>query len=493
MLEFFMKSDIIGRESEKERLQAILNSHSPEFLAIYGRRRVGKTFLIRNFFEGEGLFFELTGQKGASLPVQLNNFHMAFMDLFVQKDKTSQPPSSWNAALSLLIKSIKKYSSRKKIIFFFDELPWLAGRKSGFIEALDFFWNTWGNKQPNITLIVCGSAASWMISKIIHQKGGLYNRITARMRLLPFTLPETEKYLKSQKINYSRKQIIEIYMAIGGIPHYLKQLRRGLSPAQNIDYTCFSKDGLLSDEFDIMFASLFDHADIYIAVVRLLARKRAGFTRQEILDNVQMKTGGGMSKVLAGLEESGFISKSTPYKKRRRDAIYRLIDEYSLFYINWVETAPSSIFLSPETLYWQQCHQSHNWNIWTEFSFEGICLKHSYQIKKALGISGISTIDTTWYAKDNEIGIDGVQIDLLIDRGDNCINLCEIKFSNGEYSITKKYADNLMNKVELFRSRTGTRKTIFLTLITTYGVKKNIYFEQCIDSHMTMDILFQSP
>ena len=482
-----MSGIIIGRDVEIAHLTDLAESGQAELLAVYGRRRIGKTYLIRNFFKDTGLFLEITGQQGASLPLQLNNFMRALKHTF-SGIKGYLKPVNWNEALQILIDELEKHPKGKQKILFFDELPWLAGRKSGIMSALDYFWNTWASKRPDVIVIVCGSSASWMIKHVIHQKGGLHNRITSRMRLLPFTLSETEKFIQSRNINYSRKQIIEIYMAMGGVPHYLQQLKRGLSPAQNLDLVCFNKDGILSDELKLMFSSLFENADKYVEVVRLLAKKRKGLSRDEIIKGIKVTTGGGLSSILTALEESGFISKSATYKRKTRDLLYRLVDEYTLFYFHWIESAPRNIFSSQENKYWQKCAQSRRWTSWAGFSFESVCLKHSYKIKQALGISGISTVDTAWRFNNPDTG--GTQIDLLIDRSDQCINVCEIKFSDRPFKLTKVYADKLMKSIEQFRCETGTRKSCFLTMITTFGVVDNQYVEQCVDNQLTMDALF---
>ena len=493
-----MKEQLVGREHERRILQRLYDSSSPEFLALYGRRRVGKTFLIRETCENSeirdnlGLLFELTGQKDGSRKEQLGNFADVFGRHFLSGHR-SAPPDSWRDALAMLAGEIDRRKPRGKVVFFFDELPWLAARRSGFLQALDYFWNHWASRRANVLLIVCGSAASWMIDKILNAKGGLHNRVTERIRLLPFSLGETERYLQSRRIHLERKQIMELYMAVGGIPHYLRQVRRGQSAAQNIDRICFSKDGFLVDEFGRLFASLFEFEKNYIRVIEALARKRGGLARNELLASSRLRSGGRATQTLKALEESGFIAGDVPFGKKSNEPLYRLADEYSLFYLTWINAAPGSVIRSAPGGYWLQQRNGRKWSAWSGYAFERLCQKHVGQLLRGLGIHGISTIVSGWYHRPREDGDRGAQIDLLIDRSDQCINLCEMKFSDAQFVIGKAYADELRAKREVFKNKTRTRKTLFITMVTPHGVKDNAYRQALVDQQLTMDILFGGP
>lgn len=484
-----MKDRIVGRKTEKKILQQMAESQEPELLALYGRRRVGKTHLIREFFQDEEVYFELVGQHSATLEEQLHGFAVAFSETFRLRNRLATP-AGWREAFGVLARELDHRAPRGKTVIFLDELPWLSSRRSGFLQALDHFWNAWASRRRNILVVVCGSAASWMIRNLIHHKGGLHNRVTCRIRLLPFTLAEAEAYLENRNIHLDRRQILELYMAMGGIPHYLGQVQRGLSAAQNIDRICFSKDGFLIDEYDRLYLSLFDNADQYMSVIQVLARRRSGVTRDELLQSAKIKSGGTATKILKSLEESGFIASQAPYGKKSRDSLYRLVDEYSLFYLTWIRKAPQTALGSESGGHWlQQCVQPA-WRAWAGFAFEAICLKHLRQIKMGLGIGGISATGSGWHARAESPEEKGAQIDLLIDRADNCISLCEMKFSDTEFVISKAYADTLRNKREVFRNRTLTRKNLFITMITTHGVRENRYFTELIDAQLTMDVLF---
>ena len=474
-----MEANIIGRQREKELLERLSESKDPEFLAVYGRRRVGKTFLVKEYFEGRCPFFELTGEKEATLNEQLQNFVFAFRSHF--PDEAIPRVRSWREAFQLLATTIDKTLSGLRVVLFFDELPWLASRKSKFLTALDHFWNAWGNRR-NLVLIVCGSAASWMIAKLLHNKGGLYNRVTAQIRLLPFSLSDIETYLKHRGVNLGRKDITELTMCLGGVPHYLRDIRRGESVAQAVDRLCFSPDGLLRDELGRLFASLFEGHERHVAVIRALAKKRQGITRKALLKAMGESSGGGLTRVLKELEESAFIGRDTCFGRKTQNAIYRLIDEYSLFYLTWVEPMRAE-----SQGYWMGQHGSRAWQVWAGLAFEAVCLKHVAQIRQGLGISGVSTVRNSWYARTET---EGAQIDLVIDRADNCINLCEMKYADQAFTINKAYAENLRRKVRLFRDTTHTRKNLFLTMVTTYGCQHNPLFEELVATELTMDTLF---
>ncbi len=477
-----MEANIIGRHREKELLGRLFGSKDPEFLAIYGRRRVGKTFLIKEYFDGRCPFFELTGEKEATLNEQLQNFVFAFRSHFPEEEIPKV--RSWREAFQLLATAIDNTLSGQRIVLFFDELPWLASRKSKFLTALDHFWNTWGTRR-NLVLIVCGSAASWMIGKLLHNKGGLYNRVTAQIRLLPFSLFEIETYLTHRGVNLGRKDIIELTMCLGGIPHYLRDIRRGESVAQAVDRLCFSSEGLLRDELGRLFASLFEGHERHLGVIRALAKKRQGITRKELLKTMGESSGGGLTRVLTELEASAFIGRDTCFGRKTQNALYRLTDEYSLFHLTWMEGMRAE-----SQGYWMGRHGSRPWQVWTGLAFEALCLKHVAQIRQGLGISGISTIRNSWQTHTET---EGAQIDLVIDRADNCINLCEMKYADHAFTINKAYAEILRRKVRLFRDTTRTRKNLFLTMVTTYGCSHNPHFEELVDAELTMETLFGKP
>ena len=474
---------MVGRELEREILERKRATGEAEFIAVYGRRRVGKTFLIREFFQDE-ICFELTGIHGGSLADQLREFAKALGKAKGER-KIAQVPGSWQEAfwqLEEFVGGLKKKKGSRKVIFL-DELPWLDTHRSKFRGGLGQFWNTWASQQSEVILVVCGSAAAWMIRKLLHDRGGLHNRVTCRIRLEPFTLREGEEFLRSRKVALSRKQVVEVMMVTGGIPHYLKEVRKGRSAGQVIDELCFRPEGLLRDEFERLYHSLYTQADNHIRVVRALSKVGRGLTRQEVAQETGMTLGGGLSKVLEELEESGFIEGSARFGYEAKDRHFRLIDEFSHFYLRWIEPNRR------KTISWENIGESAKWRTWSGYAFESLCRRHVSQMKGALGIAGVQTEQSTWshVGKGKE---SGAQVDLLIDRRDDCIHLCEMKFAHGEFVIDKRYAERLRERKETFRRVTGTRKTLFLTLVTTFGVKENPHALELVQSELTLDDLF---
>jgi len=473
---------VIGRESEKKVLRDAIQSKTPELIAVYGRRRVGKTFLVRQFLKKE-IAFEFTGSKEAKLGQQLANFSKALGKLS-GNEKLYRVPANWSEGFDLLTSYITPKLATGKTVVFLDEFPWINTHKSGFLSAFDHWWNSWGTKQHKLVVIICGSAAAWMIQNIVHNKGGLHNRITRKLRLLPFTLQETEAYLKEQNVSLDRYQILQLFMVLGGIPHYLKEIKKGESSTQVIDRLCFSKDGLLHNEFKSLYHSLFDDATNHLAVVRALAKNNSGLTRNEIIDEAALTSGGRITELLDELIESGFVTIWLPYDRKSKDSIYKLADEYSHFYIKFMENSRSQ-----GTGTWLRFSDGQSWKSWSGIAFERVCLKHIPQIKKALGITMIYTEESAWRyipKKGN-----GAQIDLLIDRRDFVIHICEMKYSASAYTIDKKYAGELENKVDVFREQTKTKKSLFITMVTTFGLKDNEYASRLVSNIVKMDALFE--
>ncbi len=452
-------------------------------VAVFGRRRVGKTFLV-NAVYSEHLVFEITGTQNGSTQQQLQNFAdqlEAFMRPFVPV----KPPANWQAAFKLLREYLENRlggETGKKVVFF-DELPWLAGQKSGFLDAFGYFWNSWASRQP-LVVVICGSAASWMIQRVVNDRGGLHNRITRRVFLEPFTLAETETFLQSQGGTFDRYQLAQIYMAMGGIPHYLKEIEAGESAMQNIDRICFSKQGILSDEFERLYPSLFAGAENHIAVIRALNEKKQGMTRNMVAETAKLPNGGGLTKVLEELTQSGFVSEYFPFSKKKKEKIYRLTDEYSLFFLQFIE---QNRYQGGNP--WLHLSQTPAYKSWAGYAFEGICLKHLEQIKRALGISGVYSLASSFLKKGTEEE-QGVQIDFVLDRNDHIINLFEIKFHNQPFVISKEYADKLRRVLWAFQADSKTRKQVAWVFVTAFGLTSNQHSVGLVSRALTLDDLF---
>ncbi len=480
-------ASIIGREKELQLFERLLLSKKAEFFAVYGRRRIGKTFLIYEYFSSKGIFFECTGIKDGNMQDQLKNFLINFQLLFTPGLELAVP-SSWKQAFQILTQQLMKIPNNKKIILFFDELPWLATRKSKFLQELDYFWNTQWSRMNNVKLIVCGSAASWMLDNLINAKAGLHNRLTESILLEPFTLNETKKYLESMNIKLNLMQILELYMVMGGVPFYLNKLRKDKSVVQNINELCFSRTGLLYQEFPRLFKSLFAAYELNLKITRIIAEYRHGISYSELIKRIGKKAGGRFSDRLNELESAGFIQKMLPYGRVKRDRYYSIKDEYTMFYLKWIEPIVDRIPDSGH--YWQSISKTAAWNSWSGNAFEVVCYKHKNKIIKALHIATTCLVGNWRYIPARKEKSNGAQIDLLFDRGDDAVSLCEIKYSANPFSIDKAYANNLKNKIDLFQKMTGTNKQLFLVLITTMGLKRNTWSEDLVNQIVELKELF---
>jgi len=478
-----MKSIVIGREQQIAEMESALASNKPEMVALIGRRRIGKTYLVRQIYK-EKIVFELTGLQYGTKVEQLQNFILSLSRYFPNY-VVSKTPSTWLEAFHLLTQAIASLEKKEKIVIFLDELPWLGTKRSGFIKGLGYFWNSWASKE-NILLAVCGSAASWMIDKIINDKGGLHNRVTRLLFLLPFTLSETEEYCRARKIKLNRYQILQIYMTMGGIPMYLDQLKPGLSAIQNIQAICFSPTGYLRNEYERLYASVFDNYQNHIEIINALASKRKGLTRQEIIQSTSFKNGGMLTKLLEELEQSGFIKVYGGYGKKVKESLFRLMDFYSLFYLTFIVPLGKGSQID-----FTKLSDLPKWKGWSGYTFENVCFFHIDSIRKALGISGMASSISSFIAKPKD-GLSGAQIDLLIDRSDQSINVCEIKYSISDYTVTKKDIDNIQNKKNALLYHTKTKKHLFTTLITTMGIVKNANSVNHIDQVVILDDLFEA-
>jgi len=470
-------SKIIGREREKKILQALLNSKEAELMAIYGRRRIGKTFLIKEYFKNKGLFFELTGVLGGRTSEQLWNFSETVTEVF-QLKKRLPPPKNWREAFGILLDMIESIPKNQKVILFFDELPWLATRRSDLIRSLEYVWNRHLSRRKNMIMILCGSAASWMINKIIHNRGGLHGRLTQKIQLQPFSLLETENYLKAKNIFFDRKQLIEIYMITGGVAKYLDHIDKGLSSTQIIQTLCFSPNGFLKDEFHPLFTSLFGDSEKHLAIIKSLAKSHKGLTLTEIVKTTSGKISGHLSEALNDLEASGFIQFIPFFGRKKRDGLFRLLDEYSLFYLTWIEGNKKLIHF----------HRSPTFLIWAGYAFENLCIKHSMQIIESLKLSVVAKSISYWEKQSDELP--GAQIDLIIDRTDRCVTLLEMKFCENKYIMKKEYANLLNRRRSIFSQSMKSRKTLFNTIITPFGAAKNPSYLSSIDQELTADALF---
>ncbi|MCR5474942.1 MAG: ATP-binding protein [Lachnospiraceae bacterium] len=469
---------MIGRKDEIDYLDHLLSSKKPEFLALYGRRRVGKTYLIKEFFNDTFSFYS-TGVQQSNTKQQLRAFKES---LVKYGDQVKSIPKDWFEAFSRLENLlsekgvIRDYRSGRRVIFL-DELPWMDTPRSDFKSALEYFWNSWASSQKDLILIVCGSATSWIINNIVKNTGGFYNRITGQIHLMPFSLGECEQLLSSNGLSMTRKQIIISYMILGGIPYYLNYLRPGLSLAQNIDMLFFRENSPLRYEYDQLFSSLFTNADKYKSIIKELSKRKRGVLRTE-LDNKGTISGKELTRCLEDLEQSGFIRKYHDYSTPKNGCLFQLTDPLCLFSLTLLEPGKISS--------WMDFIETPAYYGWCGLAFERICMLHIPQIKKALGISGVSCQVYSWKSKKSD---PGAQIDLLIERKDDVINLCEAKFTNDKYELDKEEYNKLQNRISVFQHETRTGKSVHTTMITVSGLKAGKYSD-IVQSIITGDELF---
>lgn len=486
--------NVIGRKKEREIFQRILDSDRAEFLVLYGRRRIGKTYLVRQFFNAKNaVFFNATGMKNGKLTVQVEHFVEQIGQAFFQGMIPKMTAHRWEEAFKLLTEAIQMLPKNKKVVLFLDELPWMATKHSKLLETLDYYWNQHWSNHPKIKLIVCGSSASWLINKIIYNKGGLHNRTTQTVQLEPFSLSETKQFLSALGFKINARQALQIYLVMGGVPYYLSQCNPNLSIDQNIDELAFSKKSFLLQEFDKLFSSLFDEYELYLEIIKILAAAPMGMGQAGLFEQLKIAKGYSVLSKLKSLEECGFIMSFLPYQKEGKGLYYKLTDEYSLFYLSWIEPIKKTLEIkSLGKNYWEKRKISPEWRSWSGYAFESVCHKHSLQISEVLGISATS-VPSTWRYIPSKGGVDqGAQIDLLFDRDDDAITLCEIKYTEAPFSIDKAYARELVQKKDVFQKRTKTQKQLFLAMISAAGLTKSMYSEELVNACVRLEDLFKT-
>ncbi|MDO4159606.1 MAG: ATP-binding protein [Prevotellaceae bacterium] len=484
-----MENSIIGRKKEIGEIKKYISSEQSEFIAIYGRRRVGKTFLVKELFEG-GFTFRMTGKENARLGEQLLNFSYALTDFF----EDSLTPKNWTEAFRQLSKNIERMGEGTKIIFI-DELPWLDTPKSQFLGALEYFWNNWAYYRKDVKLIVCGSATSWMLNKLINSRGGLHNRVTHKMLIAPFCLEEMEQYFQSKGFNYERPEMIDCYMTVGGVAYYLSLFDKEKSVAENINSLCFTRGGELTDEFNRLYNSLFKKGENHIAVINALSNAGKGMTRVELIKKTKLSNNGNLTTLLKELEICEFIRSYHPFGKEKKEKMFQLTDQFSLFYFKFMKDKENY-----GRDYWLHKIGTPEYTAWSGYAFETVCLHHIEQIVNALGISGTFHSPCSWIYRPTEAVINdanadddlktGGQIDLLIDRNDKTISVCEMKYSGIEYEITKSYANRVEQRLRTFRKVTNTKKSFSLVYITPFGLHNNMYARK-VNKQITADDLFK--
>lgn len=475
---------IIGREMEMAELRRCMESDRSEFVIVYGRRRVGKTFLVDRFFDGE-YDFSFVGRNNQAMAKQLRAFAKS---LKKHAAMPKQPVfSDWFDAFDALETYLESLDEDRKKVVFIDEMPWIDTPQSEFVEALEGFWNAWGARRNDIVLVASGSASSWMMDKLVKNPGGLHARITNNIYVRPFTLRETEEYLESRGFSWSKYQILQLYMSMGGIPFYLSLLDPSKTLINNINHLFFRKNSELKTEFDELYTAIFSNSGKYLEIVKLLNNHKEGMTYSEVQKSTGI-TGSRLTTILNNLERCDFVLSYSQFGNKSKGTIYRLVDFYTLFYLKFIESSDTK-----DEEWWLHNYDSRSVASWQGTTFELVCLTHLPQIRRKLGIDGISTSASSWRyvpRPQSSDGEEGAQIDLVIDRGDQVINLCEMKFSTEEYIITGKYEKKVRHRIQIFREKTKTRKSLVSTFVTTFGVANGIH-NGIVGNEVTMADLFK--
>jgi AAA+ ATPase superfamily predicted ATPase len=458
---------IIGRKDEVKLLRTIEESKFSEFVAIYGRRRIGKTYLVDNLYEDKLISF--TGSYGMN-----DSYHLAEFSKIL---KYKGDINDWSDAFNM-IEFLVSNSDKKKKIIFFDEIAWIDEKEHNFLVNLERFWNTFASKRDDIILIVCASATSWMFEHILNNYGGLYNRVTRRIHLKPFDLVEAKQYCDFIGLNLSNQDIIDAYMIFGGIPYYFYNLQKGYSINQNINALFFKSNSSLKNEYEILFSSLFRLPGNYIKIMDLLSQKNRGLTREELAKQLNVSNGGELTKRLEELDACSFISKYPFYGKKIKGSLYKATDNFVVFYNKMIK---SNVQYSED--FWIKEFRSPMVNTFRGYAFERVCLLHTNKIKELLKISAMNTRE---YYFRNE----GCQIDLIIDRPDKCINICEIKYSDGDYELSKDEFQKIENRVDNFKKENVSKRSYLRTLITNMGFK-NSDLNNRIDNKIVLEDIFE--
>ena len=469
---------MIGRKAEVDELNRLFRSNESEFVAVYGRRRIGKTYLVRETFEGR-FAFQHAGLPNVRKQRQLEHFFQSLRDAGCPEKKR---PKDWFGAFGLLKRTLEARAPGRKVVFI-DEMPWMDTPKSEFLPALESFWNEWASARKDVLFIVCGSASAWIVKRLFHNRGALHNRVTARIRLLPFTLGECEEYARERGLALTRADLAECYMALGGIPYYWRLLERGTGVAGNFDRMFFAGNAPLKDEFDELYASLFKDSKSHRKVVRVLSGRKQGMSRDEIATAAKLAKTGKLTETLETLEQSGFIRRYRAFGKRKRDSFYQLVDGFTLFHFRFLDGG------TDDPRFWSSTVSSPVQSVWRGLAFERLCLLHLPQLRQALGVSGVHVEAYAWRHAGDEVRPKGAQVDLVLDRDDNVVDLCEMKWSRTPFAVDAATAAEFERKAETFRAVTGTRKAVHIVLVASAGAARNAFLN-AVQATVSLDDLF---
>ena len=469
---------IIGRREEIRELEKCEKSKKSELVCVYGRRRVGKTYLVEQSFAN--LFaFRATGVESGNTRTQLKSFYQRLVEA---GDTERRVPQDWFEAFSRLERILAAENIRRSIhgkrIVFFDEFPWFATPRSDFLEAFGEFWNRCGTAQGDFLFIICGSATSWIIKNILEDTGSLYNRVTSQIFLRPFSLRETELYMESRVFGWSRRQIVECQMIFGGLPYFFDLLNPDESLTWNINALIFKPHALLRHESKKLLEATLKKSPAYNDILKCLSSHYYGMQKNACFASLDISQG-TFSRAVEDLIKCGYVHESVDRYSKGHPLRLQLIDPFLLFHYNFLEKG-----YSETTRFEDFKSDTGRYNNWRGHAFEILCMYHIDHIKNALGISGVRTNSYAWVSEKNE-----AQIDLVLDRDDGIVNICEEKYTDTAFAVSAEYEERLLKKMDIYRAETKTKKALKIVMICTENLAGTANTEH-ITRVLTLDDLF---
>lgn len=474
-----VNQSFICRYPEREALARIAGQETPCILIVYGRRRIGKTELLEQTFRERNII-KFEGKEGQPPEVQKQHVLNELAKLFDDPLLAKLQLDSWLDIFEL----IYRYTKEGEWTVYFEELQWLADYKDEFVSDLKIAWDNNFRHNPKMLLILCGSSPSFMINQVAHSKA-LYNRSQHEMLLEQFLLPEAAEFLK----NRSRKEVMDAYLTIGGVPLYLEKLNDESSVFLSLCQGSFTKKSFFSEEYQRIFISSMGENLNYQKIIEFLSKRRYA-TRAEILKHLKLTSGGNITVLLDDLELCGFIDKYSPYNVREQSLLVRycIHDPYLQFYNKFIRPIKKEILSGKYEKNPQSAINRETYGKWLGYAFERFCRRYDYAIADILRFSAVKYRSGSYFSRSSERESPGYQIDLLFDRDDQVITVCEIKYSINK--ISRSVIQDVEQKISLLDN--PKKKSIHRVLITTNDAEDSIEAEGYFDRIITLDDLFEA-
>jgi AAA+ ATPase superfamily predicted ATPase len=457
----------IGRKVEIAQLTALIDLPRPSIAVIYGRRRVGKSELIRHVTQGKNvLSFE--GLEGQPKHKQIKNF---LFQLSAQSNIREKNISDWPDALILL----RTLTQDGQWIIILDEFQWMANYQNELVSVIKMIWEKYLSQNPDLTLILCGSIASFMKSKVL-KSSALYGRTDYELNLHELNLSEISEFFPGK----GSDEVIDTAMLVGGIPKYLELISEYPSLYDALEPLAFSQDGFFKTEYDRLFASHFGKKPIFMKIIQTLATNPYGLTTGKLAKEMQVASGGTLCHQLDDLESAGFLHSIIPFDKPEGSKLrkYILMDAYVRFYHSIIRGSMKET--TPPNTQFHAIMSSPRYAAWAGMAFEFLCMRHHKEISRILGFHGIPYTAGPFFQRKT-LDTPGVQIDLLFERSDKILVLCEMKYLLA--SVPGDIIDQVNRKVSALQEKYPGR-TILKVLLTKTGstetVAKKGYFFRII-------------